>query len=40
MDELGISILRFSDDHVFNEMENVIRSTEQFIIDFQKQTRP
>ena len=35
MDSLGISILRFTDHQVFREMENVLRSIEQYIIDFE-----
>ena len=35
MNDLGISILRFSDHQVLKEMENVLRAIEQFIIDFE-----
>ncbi len=35
MNKLGISILRFSDIQVFNEMDNVMRAIEHFIIEFE-----
>ena len=35
MNKLGISILRFSDNQVFNEMDNVLRAIEYFIIEFE-----
>jgi very-short-patch-repair endonuclease len=36
MNELGITILRFSDFEVLNDMENVIRAIEFFILEFEK----
>ena len=38
MNELGITILRFSDYQVLKEMENVLRAIEQYIIDFENNT--
>ena len=35
MNKLGISILRFSDIQVFHEMDNVLRTIEHFIIEFE-----
>jgi very-short-patch-repair endonuclease len=36
MNELGITILRFSDLEVLKDMENVIRAIEFFILEFKK----
>jgi very-short-patch-repair endonuclease len=36
MNELGITILRFSDLEVLKDMENVIRAIEFFILEFEK----
>ena len=36
MNELGITILRFSDFEVLRDMENVIRAIEFFILEFEK----
>lgn len=36
MNELGITILRFSDFEVLKDMENVIRAIEFFILEFDK----
>lgn len=36
MNELGITILRFSDFEVLKDMENVIRVIEFFILEFEK----
>ena len=36
MKHFGITVLRFSDVQVLNEMENVLRAIEQYIIDFEK----
>ena len=36
MNELGITILRFSDFEVLRDMENVIRAIEFYIIEFEK----
>lgn len=36
MNELGITILRFSDHQVLKEMENVLRAIEQYIIYHEK----
>ena len=38
MSELGISVLRFSDDEVLNDMENVIRAIEFYIFEYEKNT--
>jgi very-short-patch-repair endonuclease len=38
MNELGITVLRFSDDEVLNEMENVLRAIEFYIFEFEKHT--
>ena len=37
MNELGIYVLRFTDDQVFNDMENVLRAIEHFITEFENQ---
>jgi len=36
MNELGISVLRFSDDQVLKQMENVLRAIEYFISETLK----
>ena len=36
MNELGIKILRFQDDEVYFDIENVLRSIEKYIQDFEK----
>ncbi len=36
MNELGISILRFSDFEVLRDMENIIRAIEFYILEFEK----
>jgi very-short-patch-repair endonuclease len=38
MNQLGITVLRFSDDQVLNEMENVIRAIESYIFEYEKHT--
>ena len=38
MRELGITVLRFSDEQVLNDMENVIRAIEFFIFEKEKHT--
>ena len=38
MNELGITVLRFSDEQVLKDMENVIRAIEFFIYEFEKHT--
>ena len=38
MMELGITVLRFSDEQVLRDMENVIRAIEFFIVDQDKHT--
>jgi very-short-patch-repair endonuclease len=38
MIQLGISVLRFSDEQVLNDMENVIRAIEFYIIEYEKHT--
>lgn len=32
----GISLLRFTDNQVFNDMENVLRAIESFILEFEE----
>ncbi|MBS9463839.1 endonuclease domain-containing protein [Flagellimonas sp. HMM57] len=36
LNELGINILRFSDYQVMNEMENVLRAIEDYIVTFEE----
>lgn len=36
MNELGITILRFSDFEVLKDIENVIRAIEFYILEFEK----
>ncbi|MFZ2284755.1 MAG: DUF559 domain-containing protein [Lutibacter sp.] len=38
MNELGITVLRFSDEQVLKDMENVIRALEDYIYEFEKHT--
>ncbi|GGA89020.1 hypothetical protein GCM10008015_31920 [Flavobacterium palustre] len=38
MNEFGIAVLRFSDNEVLKDMENVIRAIEFFIEEFEKHT--
>ena len=38
MNELGITVLRFSDEEVLNDMENVLLAIEFFIFEFEKHT--
>jgi very-short-patch-repair endonuclease len=38
MNELGISVLRFSDFQVLNDMENVLRAIEFYIEEYEKHT--
>ncbi len=38
MNELGITVLRFSDEEVLKDMENVIRAIEEYIFEFEKHT--
>lgn len=38
MNELGISVLRFSDDEVLNDMKNVLRAIEFYIFEYEKHT--
>jgi very-short-patch-repair endonuclease len=38
MNELGISVLRFSDEQVLKDMENVIRAIEFYIFEYEKHT--
>lgn len=33
---LGISLLRFTDNQVFNDMDNVLRAIEGFILEFEE----
>ncbi len=39
MNELGITILRFSDFEVLRDMENVIRAIEFYILEFEKRIK-
>jgi very-short-patch-repair endonuclease len=36
LNELGITVLRFQDDLVFNDIENVLRKIEVYISEFEK----
>ena len=36
MNELGITIMRFSDRQVFNDLDNVLWEIENFIISFEE----
>jgi len=38
MNELGITVLRFTDEHVLKDMENVLRAIEFYIYEFEKHT--
>lgn len=38
MNELGIAVLRFSDEQVLRDMENVIRAIEFFILKYEEHT--
>ena len=38
MNQLGISVLRFSDEQVLKDMENVIRVIENYIIEYERHT--
>ena len=38
MNEFGITILRFSDEQVLKDMENVIRVIEFYIYEYEKHT--
>jgi very-short-patch-repair endonuclease len=38
LNQLGITVLRFSDNHVLKEMENVLMAIEYFIFEFEKHT--
>ena len=37
MRKLGITVLRFSDDQVFNDMENVLWEIEAYILKFEEE---
>ncbi|MFE3869585.1 endonuclease domain-containing protein [Flavobacterium sp. LS2P90] len=38
MNEFGITILRFSDEQVLKDMENVIRAIESYIYEYEEHT--
>ena len=38
MNVLGITVLRFSDDEVLKDMENVLRAIEFYIFEYEKHT--
>ncbi|MDP3312561.1 DUF559 domain-containing protein, partial [Lutibacter sp.] len=38
MNELGITVLRFSDEQVLSDMENVLRALEDYVNEFEKHT--
>jgi len=40
LNEIGITVLRFSDYQVLKEMDNVLRAIEWFIIEFEKKHTP
>ncbi len=35
LNELGVRVLRFSDHQVLNDMENVLRAVEDYIVNFE-----
>ncbi|MBN4047356.1 endonuclease domain-containing protein [bacterium AH-315-P13] len=39
MNELGISILRFSDENVLKDMDNVLRAIEFYIFEFENSNK-
>jgi very-short-patch-repair endonuclease len=38
MNQLGITVLRFTDEQVLKDMENVLRAIEYYIIEYEKHT--
>ncbi len=40
LEKPGISILRFDDREVLNDIDNVLRSIENFILDYEQRTHP
>ena len=38
MNEFGITVLRFSDEQVQKDMENVLRAIEFYITEYEKHT--
>lgn len=36
MKSLGVSLLRFTDNQIFNDMDNVLRAIEGFILEFEE----
>lgn len=36
LNSIGITVLRFNDNEVMNDMNNVLRGIESFILDFEK----
>ena len=38
MKEFGITVLRFTDEQVIKDMENVLRAIEHYIFEFEKHT--
>ena len=38
MNQLGITVLRFTDEQVLKDMENVLRAIEFYIIEYEKHT--
>ena len=36
----GITVLRFQDDEVMNDMNNVLRTIEQYVIEFEEKHTP
>jgi len=39
LSELGINLLRFDDDEVFNDIDNVLREIEMYILDFENKNK-
>lgn len=39
LNDLGVKVLRFQDEEVYNDVENVLRVIEAYIMEFEK-TRP
>ena len=40
MNKLGIHVLRFTDEQVMKDMDNVLRAIEDYILKFEAKTQP
>jgi very-short-patch-repair endonuclease len=40
MTEPGITVLRFTDEQVMNDMDNVLRAIEQYVVEFDTKHKP